>query len=121
MLRQLDYEPNEKSENPIEVLLFDAEKVESDIKEMKKNRATMLRPHSVCRCFYAPARTLPDEADPRDAFEAVFPMPKYAKRCGAGYDYTAYFAWDAREFVNKWEGWNACRAAMLAAAPQEVK
>lgn len=42
LLRQLDYEPNAESENPIEVLLFDAEKVESDIKEMKKNRAAML-------------------------------------------------------------------------------
>lgn len=118
LLRQLDYEPNAKSENPIEVLLFDAEKVESDIKEMKKNRATMLKPHSVGRYFYASAQPVPDETDPRDAFEAVFPMPKYAKRCGAGYDHTAYFAWDAREFMNKWEGWNACRAAMLAAAPQ---
>lgn len=42
LLRQLDYEPNAKSENPIEVLLFDAEKVASDINEMKKNRAAML-------------------------------------------------------------------------------
>lgn len=42
LLRQLDYEPNAKSENPIEVLLFDAEKVGSDIKEMKKSLAAML-------------------------------------------------------------------------------
>lgn len=42
LLRQLDFKPNEESENPIEVLLFDAEKVESEIKEMKKNRAAML-------------------------------------------------------------------------------
>ncbi|HBZ7606336.1 TPA: DUF551 domain-containing protein [Klebsiella pneumoniae] len=42
LLRQLDFEPNAESENPIEVLLFDAEKVESDIKEMKKKRAAML-------------------------------------------------------------------------------
>lgn len=88
LLRQLDFKPNQESENPIEVLLFDAEKVESDIKEMKKNRATMLRPHSVCRCFYAPARTLPDK------------MTAIVK--------------DEAEFV---EGWNACRAAMLQASP----
>ncbi|MBC4126740.1 DUF551 domain-containing protein [Klebsiella pneumoniae] len=42
LLRQLDFKPNEESENPIEVLLFDAEKVESEIKEMKKSRAAML-------------------------------------------------------------------------------
>lgn len=60
LLRQLDYEPNAESENPIEVLLFDAEKVESDIKEMKKNRAAMFRPHSVGRYFYA-TWAVPDE------------------------------------------------------------
>ncbi|EMX7499396.1 hypothetical protein AAHL48_004091 [Klebsiella pneumoniae] len=42
LLRQLDYEPNAKSGNPIEVLLFDAEKAESDIKEAKEKRAAML-------------------------------------------------------------------------------
>lgn len=61
-----------------------------------------------------PAPAVPDESDPRDAFESVFPMPKYVVRCGAGYAVTAYSAWGANDFVERWEGWNACRAAMLA-------
>ncbi|WP_310581891.1 DUF551 domain-containing protein [Klebsiella pneumoniae] len=40
-------------------------------------------------------------------------MPKHAQRCGDGYAVTSYGAWTAYEFVKKWEGWNACRAAML--------
>lgn len=64
-----------------------------------------------------PAPAVPEESDPRDAFESVFPMPKYVVRCGAGYAVTAYSAWGANDFVERWEGWNACRAAMLAAAP----
>lgn len=67
-----------------------------------------------------PAPVVPNNSDPRDAFEDVFPMPKHAQRCGDGYAVTSYGAWTAYEFVKKWEGWNACRAAMLAAAPQEV-
>lgn len=61
--------------------------------------------------------TVPDETDPRDAFEKVFPIPKHAERCGKGYCCTAYNAWDAQAFENKWEGWNACRAAMLQSQP----
>lgn len=56
---------------------------------------------------------LDEAADHRDAFEAVFPIPLHAERCGAGYCCTAYNAWDAHKFVNRWDGWNACRAAML--------
>lgn len=60
-----------------------------------------------------PEPAVPDESGPRDAFESVFPMPKYVVRCGAGYAVTAYSAWGANEFKERWEGWNACRAAML--------
>ncbi|HBM2940169.1 TPA: hypothetical protein LVL24_002270 [Klebsiella oxytoca] len=62
---------------------------------------------------HAQQPVVPDDSDPRDAFEAVFPMPKYAERCGNGYCVTAYSAWSANDFKHKWEGWNACRAAML--------
>lgn len=62
-------------------------------------------------------QVVPDEAaDHRDAFEAVFPIPLHAERCGAGYCCTAYNAWDAHKFVNRWDGWKACRAAMLQGA-----
>lgn len=60
------------------------------------------------------APAVPDESDPRDAFESVFPMPKYVVRCGTGYAVTAYSAWGAHDFKERWEGWNACRAAMMA-------
>ncbi|SWD82179.1 Eaa1 [Klebsiella pneumoniae] len=60
-----------------------------------------------------PAPVVQENSDPRDAFEAAFPMPKHAQRCGDGYAVTSYGAWTAYEFVKKWEGWNACRAAML--------
>lgn len=58
---------------------------------------------------------MPDE-DPRDAFERTFKMPKHVTRCGTGYAVTAYSAWLAHDFVRMWEGWNACRAAMLQGA-----
>lgn len=58
------------------------------------------------------APVVPDE-DPRDAFERTFKMPKHVTRCGTGYAVTAYSAWLAHDFVRMWEGWNACRAAML--------
>lgn len=60
------------------------------------------------------APVVPDE-DPRDAFERTFKMPKHVTRCGTGYVVTAYSAWLAHDFVRMWEGWNACRAAMLQA------
>lgn len=56
--------------------------------------------------------------DSRDEFEKVFPIPKYVIRCGKGYACTEYNAWEGHDFIKKWEGWSA---AMLAAAPQEVK
>ena len=61
-----------------------------------------------------PAPVVPDE-DPRDAFERTFKMPEHVTRCGTGYAGTAYSAWLAHDFVRMWEGWNACRAAMLQA------
>lgn len=57
------------------------------------------------------------DVDPRDAFEAVFPIPPYAERCGAGYYCTAYSAWNVQDFIQKWHGWDACRAAMLKGGP----
>lgn len=62
-----------------------------------------------------PAPVVPDGSDPRDAFEAAFPMPKHVQRCGAGYAVTSYGAWVANDYCVKWEGWIACRAAMLQA------
>ncbi|HIF6303646.1 TPA: hypothetical protein ACX3LH_006067 [Klebsiella michiganensis] len=60
-----------------------------------------------------PAPVVPDGSDPRDAFEAAFPMPKHVQRCGAGYAVTSYGSWVANDYCVKWEGWIACRAAML--------
>lgn len=63
---------------------------------------------------------LPEDTDPRDAFEKVFPIPAHVSRCGKGYAVHEYNAWSAHDYVKKWDGWNACcRAAMLAAVPQE--
>lgn len=66
-----------------------------------------------------PAPVVPDE-DPRDAFERTFKMPKHVTRCGTGYAVTAYSAWLAHDFVRMWEGWNACRAALLQAGNSPV-
>ena len=60
------------------------------------------------------APVVPDE-DPRDAFERSFKMPKHVTRCGTGYAVTEYSAWLAHDFIRMWEGWKACRAAMLQA------
>ncbi|MGY9355805.1 hypothetical protein ACTM7X_16475 [Citrobacter braakii] len=53
------------------------------------------------------------DEDPRDAFERSFKMPKHVTRCGTGYAVTEYSAWLAHDFIRMWEGWKACRAAML--------
>lgn len=79
----------------------------------KMARIIRENPHPTNMCDMPVVEAVPDDSDPRDAFEAVFPMPKYAERCGAGYCVTAYSAWDAINFTKKWEGWNACRTAML--------
>ncbi|MDM3213657.1 hypothetical protein OGV91_16840 [Citrobacter sp. Cf093] len=55
------------------------------------------------------------DEDPRDAFERSFKMPKHVTRCGTGYAVTEYSAWLAHDFIRMWEGWKACRAAMLQA------
>ncbi|WP_407209820.1 DUF551 domain-containing protein [Citrobacter portucalensis] len=65
------------------------------------------------------APVVPDE-DPRDAFERTFKMPKHVTRCGAGYAVTEYSAWLAHDFIRMWEGWKACRAAMLQAGNSPV-
>lgn len=56
------------------------------------------------------------DEDPRDAFERSFKMPKHVTRCGTGYAVTEYSAWLAHDFIRMWEGWKACRAAMLQGA-----
>ena len=65
------------------------------------------------------APVVPDE-DPRDAFERSFKMPKHVTRCGTGYAVTEYSAWLAHDFIRMWEGWKACRAAMLQAGKYPV-
>ena len=66
-----------------------------------------------------PVPVVPDE-DPRDAFERTFKMPKHVTRCGTGYAVTEYSAWLAHDFIRMWEGWKACRAAMLQAGNSPV-
>ncbi len=62
----------------------------------------------------------PSPADERAAFEKVFPMPAYCQRIGsgptAGYAPTEYGAWEAHDFIRRWEGWKARAAASPAAA-----
>lgn len=57
----------------------------------------------------------PSPADEREAFEKVFPMPAHCQRIGhgrtAGYAPTEYGAWEASDFIRRWEGWQAARAA----------
>ena len=65
------------------------------------------------------APVVPDE-DLRDAFERTFKMPKHVTRCGTGYAVTEYSAWLAHDFIRMWEGWKACRAAMLQAGNSPV-
>lgn len=60
-----------------------------------------------------PAPAVPDD-DPRDAFERYFKMPKHVERVGKGYCLTEHSAWQGQEFITRYDGWNACRAAILA-------
>ncbi|WP_254218023.1 helix-turn-helix domain-containing protein [Burkholderia multivorans] len=61
----------------------------------------------------------PSPADERAAFEKVFPMPADCQRIGsgptAGYAPTEYGAWEAHDFIRRWEGWKARAAASPAA------
>ncbi len=61
----------------------------------------------------------PSPADERTAFEKVFPMPADCQRIGsgptAGYAPTEYGAWEAHDFIRRWEGWKARAAASPAA------
>jgi hypothetical protein len=62
--------------------------------------------------------------DPRDEFEAKFPMPAACIRIGEGttatYAATHYSAWDAHNYVHKWEGWKAARDVVLDKAAAVV-
>ncbi|MBU9262008.1 hypothetical protein KTD13_16755 [Burkholderia multivorans] len=68
----------------------------------------------------ATEQTAPSPADERAAFEKVFPMPADCQRIGsgptAGYAPTEYGAWEAHDFIRRWEGWKARAAASPAAA-----
>lgn len=63
--------------------------------------------------YTAPPAPVPDEKDPRDSFERIFPMPNHVSRCGKGYYCSSYSAWAGNEFMQKWEGWKAHRAEVL--------
>ncbi|EPF2242743.1 hypothetical protein ACSP9K_001094 [Citrobacter werkmanii] len=65
--------------------------------------------------YTTPPATVVLDEDPRDAFERTFKMPKHVTRCGTGYAVTEYSAWLANDFIRMWDGWKACRAAMLQA------
>jgi hypothetical protein len=58
-------------------------------------------------------------SDLRDEFEATFPIPRSCKRCGDGYAAIAYNAWECLEYIAKWEGWKASRAAIKIELPPE--
>lgn len=58
-----------------------------------------------------PASTVSQAVMEREAFEAKFPMPSSCVRCGDGYASTGYSAWDAQNYIHKWEAWQA-RAAL---------
>lgn len=51
----------------------------------------------------------------QDLFEAVFPMPPNCTRFPGGYAPTAYSAWAAHTFCDRWEGWKAARRAQAPA------
>ncbi|WP_261513181.1 helix-turn-helix domain-containing protein [Burkholderia multivorans] len=67
----------------------------------------------------SPAVAAEAVADERAAFEKVFPMPADCQRIGsgptAGYAPTEYGAWEAHDFIRRWEGWKARAAASPAA------
>ncbi|PRF16458.1 hypothetical protein C6P96_04815 [Burkholderia multivorans] len=67
----------------------------------------------------ATEQTAPSPADEQTAFEKVFPMPADCQRIGsgptAGYAPTEYGAWEAHDFIRRWEGWKARAAASPAA------
>ena len=48
------------------------------------------------------------DADRRDAFEAIYPIPNQCIRVGEGYAATAHGAWQAHTFIARWEGFKAC-------------
>lgn len=124
LLRQLDFKPNEESENPIEVLLFDAEKVESEIKEMKKSRAAMLaaapqssgsEPITVPGKWISVSERMPIEFEEVIAFDGdqVYGEAMYSSDDG--------FTIDGYEPCDRLNVQNVTHWMPLPAAPQEVK
>jgi hypothetical protein len=55
----------------------------------------------------------------REAFEAKWPMPENCTWTGSGYAPTAYGAWDAQAYVQRWEGF--CAALQWAASQQAAE
>ena len=91
------------------IATFGAEPAPVDIEML----ATVLR--------NAPLAPSDSQGKPRaPAFERTFKMPKHVTRCGTGYAVTEYSAWLAHDFIRMWEGWKACRAAMLQAGNSPV-
>ena len=54
----------------------------------------------------------------RAAFEAIWPMPENCIRCGNTYAATSYKAWQAVEFIHRWEGFNAALDAVEIHLPE---
>lgn len=56
----------------------------------------------------------------RELFESIWPMPSNCMRCGNTYAATSYNAWQAAEFINRWEGFNKALDAVEIELPKEV-
>lgn len=53
----------------------------------------------------------------RELFESIWPMPSNCMRCGNTYAATSYNAWQAAEFINRWEGFNKALDAVEIQLP----
>lgn len=54
-----------------------------------------------------------------DAFEKLYPIPRYTSRCGNGYAVSEFNAWDGHEYCNMWKGWIARAEIALPALEQQ--
>lgn len=72
----------------------------------------------------ATEQTAPSPADEQTAFEKVFPMPADCQRIGsgptAGYAPTEYGAWEAHDFIRRWEGFQFGLKLARAASANET-
>lgn len=65
------------------------------------------------------AATPLSEEQEREAFEALFPIPRDCVWTGRGYSATEYHAWDAHKQCDLWRGWKS-RAVLSAGLPKET-